>query len=152
MEKILFYHLKKNVGIRSIKIQCSVIDRAAHLGPPRLVLLQITYLGDKSYIDEFEGGKYSTTGFVLQFKRLRTPFMIQTFMPSTLFVFTSWISFVMPPGIRFINILCPQLLYEILAPKISTQNTAFVQNFGNKKRERKMLMKLTAGIKFTYLM
>jgi len=54
-------------------------------------------------------------------------------------------------GVNFINILREQFSYEILAPKISTQNTAFVQNFGDKnvlsykKRACKKLMKLTAG-------
>ncbi len=52
-------------------------------------------------------------------------------------------------GVDFINILRTQFSYEILAPKISTQSTAYVQNFGNKnslsyeKRTRKTLMKLT---------
>jgi hypothetical protein len=55
------------------------------------------------------------------------------------------------PGVDFINILRAQFLDEILAPKISTQSTGYVQNFGDKnslsyeKRERKKLMKLTAG-------
>jgi len=56
-------------------------------------------------------------------------------------------------GVDFINILHTQFSYKILAPKISTQNTAFVQNFGDKnallyeKRARKKLMKLTVGFK-----
>ena len=52
-------------------------------------------------------------------------------------------------GVNFINILCARFSYEILAPKISTQSTAYVQNFGNKnspsyeKCTHLMLMKLT---------
>jgi len=55
------------------------------------------------------------------------------------------------PGVDFINILRARFLYEILAPKISTQSTGYVQKFGNKnslsykKRASKKLMKLTAG-------
>jgi len=35
-------------------------------------------------------------------------------------------------GVDFINILRAQFLYKILVPKISTQNTALVQNLGDK--------------------
>jgi len=60
------------------------------------------------------------------------------------FLFFFWI-FVLESrvGVNFINILRTQFLYEILAPKISTQNTAYIQNFGDKnslsyeKRARK---------------
>jgi hypothetical protein len=38
------------------------------------------------------------TGFTLRLHRWRTPFLVQTFMPSTLFIFISWIVFLMPPG------------------------------------------------------
>jgi len=37
-------------------------------------------------------------------------------------------------AVNFINLLRTQFLYKILAPKISTQNPAFVQNFVNKIR------------------
>jgi hypothetical protein len=56
------------------------------------------------------------------------------------------------PDVDFINILHAQFSYKILAPKNSTQSTAYVQNFGNKnsllyeKCARKTLMKLTAGL------
>jgi hypothetical protein len=56
-------------------------------------------------------------------------------------------------GVDFINILHSQFSYQFLAPKISTRNTAFVQNFGDKnalsykKRACKKLMKLTVGFK-----
>jgi len=54
-------------------------------------------------------------------------------------------------GVDFINILRGQFSYEILAPKISTQSTAYIQNFGDKnlltyeKCARKTLMKLMEG-------
>jgi len=48
-------------------------------------------------------GVYSMTGLMLNLKRLRGPFFVQTFMPSTIFIFTSWISFLMQPGLNVIK-------------------------------------------------
>ena len=56
--------------------------------------LQITFAGKLDY----NGTSYSATGIQLSLRRLREPFLIQTFMPSIIFIFTSWISFLMQPG------------------------------------------------------
>eukprot|EP00093_Oithona_nana_P012399 12399.XXX_323856_316976_1 [CDS] Oithona nana genome sequencing. len=42
---------------------------------------------------------YSQTGFKIKLVRRRTPVLLQTYLPSGLFVVVSWISFIVPPEI-----------------------------------------------------
>ena len=50
---------------------------------------------DKIYIDNW-GWKYSVTGIDIWLKRNPTPYLLQFYLPSAMFVLVSWISFVIP--------------------------------------------------------
>jgi len=78
---------------------------------------------------------------------------MQTYKKCGKFVLCSkWLVKLSPAGVNFINILRMQFSYKISAPKISTQNMAYIQNLGDKnsllykKRARKKLMELTVGL------
>jgi hypothetical protein len=44
----------------------------------------------------YEGDSFSVTGFTVLLQRQMIPFLLQFFLPSTMFVMISWISFVIP--------------------------------------------------------
>ena len=50
---------------------------------------------DKLFIDNW-GWNYTLTGVDIWFNRYRTPFLLQFYLPSAMFVLISWISFVIP--------------------------------------------------------
>ena len=50
---------------------------------------------DRVYNDNW-GWNYSVTGIDIWLNRYRTPFLLQFYLPSAMFVLISWISFVIP--------------------------------------------------------
>jgi hypothetical protein len=50
---------------------------------------------DRIYIDNW-GWNYSVTGIDIWLNRYTTPFLLQFYLPSAMFVLISWISFVIP--------------------------------------------------------
>jgi hypothetical protein len=61
------------------------------------LIFQIEFIPGLDYDHKtFQTGNYSVFGIKLKMTRIRSPFILQTYMPCTLFVFVSWISFVMP--------------------------------------------------------
>ena len=50
---------------------------------------------DKYSIDSW-GWNYTLTGIDIWLNRYKTPFLLQFYLPSAMFVFISWISFVIP--------------------------------------------------------
>ena len=46
-----------------------------------------------------KGEKYSLVGFKIKLKRAYKPYVINFYMPSTIFVMVSWISFLIPPDV-----------------------------------------------------
>jgi hypothetical protein len=50
---------------------------------------------DKIYLDSW-GWNYTLTGLDIWLSRYRTPFLLQFYLPSAMFVLISWISFVIP--------------------------------------------------------
>jgi hypothetical protein len=44
----------------------------------------------------YEGKEFSVVSFKIYLKRIRSYYILTTYMPSTLLVFVSWISFAMP--------------------------------------------------------
>jgi hypothetical protein len=62
-----------------------------------LCIFQINLSPKEDKDDEkFEGKEFSVVSFKIFLKRIRSYFVLTTYMPSTLFVFVSWISFAMP--------------------------------------------------------
>jgi hypothetical protein len=58
---------------------------------------QIDFIqGQKNEVKVFEGVDFSVFGFKLKMARIRSPFILQIYMPCILFVIVSWISYVMP--------------------------------------------------------
>jgi len=61
------------------------------------ILFQIEFIpGPENDFKIFEAGNFSVLGIKFKMTRIRSTFILQTYMPCTLFVFVSWISFVMP--------------------------------------------------------
>ena len=50
---------------------------------------------DKIYVDNW-GWNYSVTGIDIWLQRYTTPFLLQFYLPSAMFVLISWIGFVIP--------------------------------------------------------
>ena len=51
---------------------------------------------EEESVTSYPWGSYSAPGFTITLTRNRNSFLMQTYMPSALFVFISWISFLIP--------------------------------------------------------
>nr|XP_040571567.1 glycine receptor subunit alpha-2-like isoform X2 [Lepeophtheirus salmonis] len=61
--------------------------------------INITALDLEDKMVKWANRDYSQTGFKIKLNRRRTPVLLQTYLPSGLFVVVSWISFIVPPEV-----------------------------------------------------
>ncbi|CAB4066050.1 unnamed protein product [Lepeophtheirus salmonis] len=61
--------------------------------------INITALDLEDKMVKWASRDYSQTGFKIKLNRRRTPVLLQTYLPSGLFVVVSWISFIVPPEV-----------------------------------------------------